>query len=214
MTVATTLGLIGASLILGLAVSLLYKFIQDKNGYNTALTVTLLMVPVTVTFIIVMLGNNLLVAFTLAGVLSLVRYRSMLLHPKDIAFILLSIAVGVACGIGYVAYAVLFTVIFTIVMVVITLTGFGAWGRSVYQLRILIPESLSFDGVFDDVLNEYSASWRLRKIRTTDFGTVFEMNYIVKLKKDTDKKEFLDKLRCKNGNLQVVLNLEPDETKV
>lgn len=213
MTVLTTLCLLGASLILGFAVSLLYKFLQDKNGFNSALSVTLIMVPVTLTFIIVMLGNNLLVVFTLAGVLTLVRYRSMLLHPKDIAFILLSSAVGVACGIGYVAYALLFTVLFAVIMIVIAFTGYGSQGRSVYRLRILIPESLNFEGVFDEILNEYTTSWRLSKIRTTDFGTVFEMNYVIKMKKDVKTKEFIDKLRCKNGNLQVMLNLEPDEAK-
>ena len=214
MSVGSTLGILGAALVLGLAVALLYKFIQDRGGYNTALTVTLAILPVTLTFIIVMLGNNLLVAFTFAGVLTLVRYRSVQLHPKDIAFILLAIAVGVACGIGYLAYAVLFAVVFSAVMIVLTLTGFGGSARSVYQLRILIPETLSFDGVFDDVLNEYSTAWRLCRIRTTDFGTVFEMDFSVKLKKNVDRKEFLDKVRCKNGNLQVTLNLEPDETKV
>ncbi len=214
MSVGSTLGILGAALALGIAAALLYKFVQNKSGNNSALTVTLMILPVTLTFIILMLGNNLLVAFTFAGVLTLVRYRSVQLQPKDIAFILMAIAVGVGCGIGYLAYSVLFAVVFSAVMLVITFTGVGSFSRSVYQLRILIPETLSFDGVFDDVLNEYASSWRLCRIRTTDFGTVFEMNFSVKLKKGVDRKEFLDKIRCKNGNLQVTLNLEPDETKI
>ena len=211
---STSLIILGIALALGIAISLLYKFIQDRSGLNTSLTVTLLIMPITLAFIVFMIGHSVLQVFILVGLFSLVRFRSMLLHPKDLAFVLLSVAVGVACGIGYVAFAVLFTVIFAAVMIITSVTGYGGAGRSVYQLRILIPETLNFDGVFDDVLNEYTTTWRLRKIRTTDFGTVFEMNYIVKLKGGINRKEFLDKLRCKNGNLQIMLNFEPDETKV
>ena len=214
VTFSASLIILGAALALGIVISLLYKFIQDRAGLNTSLTVTLLIMPVTLAFIVLMIGHSVLQVFILVGLFSLVRFRSMLLHPKDLAFVLLSVAVGVACGIGYVAYAVLFAVIFAAVMTVTTLIGYGSAGRSVYQLRVLIPETLNFDGVFDDVLNEYTTTWRLRKIRTTDFGTVFEMNYLIKLKNGVNRKEFLDKLRCKNGNLQVMLNFEPDETKV
>lgn len=211
---STSLIILGAALLLGIGISLLYKFIQDRNGLNTSLTVTLLITPVTLAFIVFMIGHSVLQVFILVGLFSLVRFRSMLLHPKDISFILLSVAVGVACGIGYVAYAVLFAAVFAAVMIITTLIGYGAAWRSVYQLRVLIPETLNFEGVFDDVLNEYTTTWRLRRIRTTDFGTVFEMNYVIKLKNGVNTKEFLDKLRCKNGNLQVMLNFEPDETKV
>ncbi len=214
VNLSTSLIILGAALVLGIAISLLYKFIQDKNGLNTSLTVTLLIMPITLAFIVFMIGHSVLQVFILVGLFSLVRFRSLHMHPKDLAFILLSVAVGVACGIGYVAYAALFAVIFAAVMIVTTLVGYGAAWRSVYQLRILIPETLNFDGVFDDVLNEYTTAWRLRKIRTTDFGTVFEMNYIIKLKNGVNRKEFIDKLRCKNGNLQVMLNFEPDEKKV
>ena len=78
-------------------------------------------------------------------------------------------------------------------------------------MKIHIPENLSFDGIYDDILNEYTDSWKLRRIQTTDFGTVFELIYIVKLKKGVDRKQFMDKIRCKNGNLNVTLNLLPEE---
>ena len=108
----------------------------------------------------------------------------------------------------------LFTVIFCAVLFVVSLTHFGSLGRDTLLLKILIPENLNFYGVYDDILNEYTTSWKLRRVQTTDFGTVFELLFIIRFKKGIDRKEFVDKIRCRNGNLNVTLNLMPDEEKV
>ena len=202
---------IGGALLLGFAVALLYYFSQKMVGGNTSLSITLIMVPAIIALIVVLIQNNLARAFTLAGSLAIIRYRSQPASPRDIAYVLFSLAIGIACGIGYVAYAALFTVLFCVILFILTITGFGGLGRDTMLLKILIPESLNFDGIYNDVLNEYTDSWKLRRIQTTDFGTVFELVYVVKLKKGKDRKEFMDKIRCKNGNLSVTLNLLPDE---
>ena len=214
LTLPAALLMIGTALLLGFGVALLYYFTQRKAGGSTTLSVTVLIVPAIVALIVLLIQNNLARAFTLAGALALVRYRSEPESPRDIAYILFSVAIGIGCGIGYLMYAVLFTVIFCAVLLVVSLTGFGGLGRDAFLLKILIPESLNFDGVYDELLNEYAVSWKLRRVQTTDFGTVFELLYIVRLKKGVDRKEFVDKIRCKNGNLNVTLNLMPDDEKV
>ena len=214
LTVPAALIMIGSSLLLGFTVAMLYYFTQKRIGGNASLSVTILIVPAIVSLIVVLIQNNLARAFTLAGALSLTRYRSEPASPRDIAYILFSLAIGIACGIGYIAYAVLFTVIFCVVLLAVSLTGFGGLGRDTFLLKILIPENLNFDGVYDELLNEYADSWKLRRVQTAEFGTVFELLYVVKLKKGTDRKEFMDKIRCKNGNLNVTLNLMPDEERV
>ncbi|MBQ7700518.1 MAG: DUF4956 domain-containing protein [Clostridia bacterium] len=202
---------IGSALVLGFIVAMLYYFSQKMIGGNTSLSVTLIMVPAIIALIVVLIQNNLARAFTLAGSLAIIRYRSQPASPRDIAYVLFSLAIGIACGIGYVAYAAVFTVLFCIILFIISITGFGGLGRDTMLLKILIPENLNFDGVYTDILNEYTDSWKLRRIQTTDFGTVFELIYVVKLKKGVDRKVFMDKIRCKNGNLNVTLNLLPDE---
>ncbi len=211
LTLASAFINIGGALVLGFIIALLYYFTQKRAGGSTSLSVTIIMVPAIIALIVVLIQNNLARAFTLAGSLAIIRYRSQPASPRDIAYVLFSLAIGIACGIGYVAYAAVFTVLFCVILFVISITGFGGLGRDTMLLKILIPESLNFDGVYDEILNEYTDSWKLRRIQTTDFGTVFELIYIVKLKKGKDRKEFLDKIRCKNGNLNVTLNLMPDE---
>ena len=211
LTVASAFINIGGALLLGFVVALLYYFTQKRAGGSTSLSVTLIMVPAIIALIVVLIQNNLARAFTLAGSLAIIRYRSQPASPRDVAYVLFSLAIGIACGIGYVAYAAVFTVIFCAILFVISITGFGGLGRDTMLLKILVPESLNFDGIYDDILNEYADSWKLRRVQTTDFGTVFELIYIVKLKKGTDRKQFMDKIRCKNGNLNVTLNLMPEE---
>ena len=211
LTVASAFINIGGALLLGFVVALLYYFTQKRAGGSTSLSVTLIMVPAIIALIVVLIQNNLARAFTLAGSLAIIRYRSQPASPRDVAYVLFSLAIGIACGIGYVAYAAVFTVIFCAILFVISITGFGGLGRDTMLLKILVPESLNFDGIYDDILNEYADSWKLRRVQTTDFGTVFELIYVVKLKKGTDRKQFMDKIRCKNGNLNVTLNLMPEE---
>lgn len=214
LTFPSALLMIGAALLLGFGVALLYYFTQRKAGGSTSLSVTILIVPAIVAMIVLLIQNNLARAFTLAGALALVRYRSEPASPRDIAYVLFSLAIGIACGIGYVAYAALFTVLFCAVLLVISLTGFGGSGRDTLLLKIMIPESLNFDGVYDELLKQYTVSYKLRRVQSTDFGMVFELMYIIKLKKGVDRKEFMDKIRAKNGNLNVTLNLMPDDEKV
>ena len=211
LTVASTFLRVGAALLLGFIVALLYYFTQKRAGSSTSLSVTLIMVPAIISLISVLINNNIVTAFTLAGSLAIIRYRSQPESPRDIAYVLFSLAVGIACGIGFVAYAAVFTVIFCAVFFVISLTGFGGMGRDMMLLKILIPEDLNFDGVYDGILNEYTDSWKLRRVQTADFGTVFELTYIIRLKKGADRKQLIDKIRCKNGNLKVTLNLMPEE---
>ena len=211
LTVASAFINIGGALLLGFVIALLYYFTQKRAGGSTSLSVTLIMVPAVIALIVVLIQNNLARAFTLAGSLAIIRYRSQPASPRDVAYVLFSLAIGIACGIGYVAYAAIFTVIFCAILFVISITGFGSLGRDTMLLKIHIPENLSFDGIYDDILNEYADSWKLRRVQTTDFGTVFELIYIVKLKKGVDRKQFMDKIRCKNGNLNVTLNLMPEE---
>ena len=202
---------IGGALLLGFIVALLYYFTHRREGRSTFLSVTLIMIPGIIALIVVLIQNNIARAFTLAGSLAIIRYRSQPASPLDIAYLLLSLAIGIGCGIGYVAYAAVFTLLFCVILLVISLTGFGGLGRDTLLLKILIPESLNFDGIYDELLSEYADSWKLRRVQTTDFGTVFELLYIVKLKKGADRKAFMDKIRCKNGNLNVTLNLMPEE---
>ena len=74
------------------------------------------------------------------------------------------------------------------------------------QLRILIPEDMNYTGAFDDIFEAYTSGATLEKVKTTNMGTLFELTYQVQMKKDADEKKFIDEIRCRNGNLKIMLS--------
>lgn len=194
-----------SSLALGLVISLSYIYTHRKDEYSASFSVTLIMLPAIIAMIILLIGNNVARAFSLAGAFSLIRFRSAPGDSKDIACVFFSLGVGLACGMGYIGYAALFAFILCGVMIILTSIGFGRKNTSPMRLKIVIPEDMDYQGVFDAILSEYTSSFKLSKVKTAEFGSLFEITYDLTLKNDGASKQFIDKLRCLNGNLNVAL---------
>jgi len=213
LDIVSMLESLGAALILGFVISLFYLKTHRDEGYAPNYPITLIMLPAIISVIILLIGNNVARAFSLAGAFSLIRFRSAPGDPKDIAYVLFSLGVGLACGMGYIAYATVFALIMCLAMTFLHYIKFAGTQDSCMRLKITVPEDLNFQGLFDDILNKYTDSWSLSRIKTRDFGTLFEVCYNVKLKPSAKQKEFIDELRCRNGNLNISLTLREYEGK-
>lgn len=214
LTLTNALIIIVSALALGLLISVVYMKTHKKEGYAGSFPATLIMLPAIIAIIILLVGNNVARAFSLAGAFSLIRFRSAPGDPKDIAYVFFTLAVGLACGIGYVGYATIFAVILCIVMLILTAVKFGNVKSDPMTLKITIPENLNYQGLFDDILKQYTASYVLKRVKTSDFGALFEITYHITLKQDSNNKEFIDALRCRNGNLNISLTLRETEEKI
>ncbi len=205
---------LGAALLLGLIISLAYIRTHKEEGYSAGFTITLIMLPAIISIIIMLIGNNIARAFSLAGAFSLIRFRSAPGDPKDIAYVFFTLAVGLACGMGYLAYGLIFVIVLCLVMTLLHNFNFGKPKNSCMQLKISIPEDLNFQNLFDDILENYTSSWSLKRVKTADFGTIFEVVYTINLKSAADQKQFIDELRCRNGNLNISLTLKEYDDRV
>ena len=210
LTLANTLIIIGASIILGLIISISYMKTSKEEVVTSGFAVTLIMLPAIISIIILLVGNNVARAFSLAAAFSIIRFRSEPKDPKDISYIFFTLAVGLSAGMGYVGYAVLFTIILCLIMFILKFINYGEADKSFFELRITIPENLNYENVFDDVLKKYTSSWMFKKVKTKEFGSLFEITYTVVMKNENQKK-FIDELRCRNGNLGVVLSVPQEE---
>lgn len=202
------------SIILGLIISLSYMKTNNKDRFGSNFSVTLVTLPVIIAIIILLVGNNVARAFSLAGAFSIIRFRSAPGDPKDIAYIFFTLAVGLACGMGYIGYSILFTFVLCSTMLILEKFNFGTNKEKTMQLKIVVPEDLNFEGVFDSILNEYTNSYSVERVRTRDFGALFEITYLIKLKQGVSSKKLLDELRCKNGNLNISLTSSISESKL
>jgi hypothetical protein len=192
------------AIILGTLISLLYILTHRKEGYSQSYVMSMVMLPTIVTLIL-LLVNTQIGAISLAGTLALVRFRSVAGDPKDISYIFFAMAMGVACGLGYIGFAILFFILLGAVLFVMSEVDFGGCKKRHMTLKIAIPENLDYQGVFEPVLNRYTTFHKLRRVKTTNFGTLFELIYSVDVLENIDQKKFVDELRALNGNMTINL---------
>ena len=172
----------------------------------------ILLAPI-VGLVILVIGNNIATAFSLAGAFALVRFRSAPGDPKDIAFVFMSVTMGLTCGLGYWIFAAFATVVLCAIIIVLHLTKYAQKKGNIYELKITVPETLNYVGAFDEVLKKYTHSFRLVRVKSVDFGALFEISFSVALKDDKQMRELMDDVRALNGNLKVMLSTEATATK-
>lgn len=189
------------SLVLGVGVALVGTF-RAHSSQSYALTLAVL--PAAVQVVIMLVNGNIGAGVAVAGAFSLVRFRSAPGTGREISAIFLAMAIGLATGMGYVTLAVLFFLILAGVMLLLTAVKFGRGQEAARVLKITIPEDLDYDGLFDDLFEHYTSSHSLEKVKTTNMGTLYELRYRITLKEEPVPKAFLDELRCRNGNLNIV----------
>lgn len=194
------------ALAFGGLIALTYYKTQEEM-YQRSMAVTLLMLPIILSVIILFIGSNIARAFSLAGTLSIIRFRSAPGDPKDIGFIFFDIAAGLACGTGLYGYGALFVVLLCAIIIWVEKFNFFEKRETQKILKITIPENLNYQGAFDEILKKYTKSYKLTKIKTTDLGSLFELCYSVIMLNNKDEQEFINELRCRNGNLNIILSV-------
>lgn len=191
----------GVSLVLGLIIALVY---MTQGNYSKNFLITLVLLPALVQVVIMLVNGNLGTSVAVMGAFSLVRFRSLPGTSKEIIGIFFAMVVGLATGMGYVSYAVVFTIVLALVLLLLEKTKFGDRDGGEKSLKITIPESLDYSQVFEDLFEEFTTSHVLNTVKTTNMGSLYELQYLIHLKTDKSEKEFIDELRCRNGNLTIL----------
>lgn len=194
---------IGTALVMGIVLSMVYML---SGTYTKSYIATLVILPVLVQTVIMLVNGSLGVGMAVMGAFSLVRFRSVPGTSREISGILFAMVIGLATGMGYIYYAIIIGVIVSILMIIMGKTRFGEDNQDKKLLRILIPEDLDYTTVFDDLLEEYTSFYQIEQVRTTNLGSMFDIRYSVILKDEKMEKKFLDELRCRNGNLSIMLS--------
>ena len=207
MTVGSSLLMVASALVMGVLVALVYMFVCRKTGYRKDVVMTFAFIPPIVCAIILLVGNNLVYALSMGGIFTLVRWRSQQTSQQDLTYTLYAVAAGAACGIGFVAYGFLFTVVIGAAMILLDVVKFGENKSTTLRLRVTVPEDLNSEGLFDEVLAKYTSHFQLIEVKTSNFGSLYDMIYMIRLKPESSRKELVDQIRTKNGNLNVVLTL-------
>lgn len=196
---------IGLSLVLGLLMALTYMY---RTRCTKSFVVTLALLPAVVCVVIMMVNGNVGTGVAVAGAFSLVRFRSVPGTAKEICVLFLAMGAGLIAGMGYLGFAVLFTLIMCAIYILYNCFDLGAKRNAdAYRtISITIPEGLNYSDVFDDVFAEYTLSHELIRVKSTNMGSMFKLTYNAVLGDASKEKEMIDKLRCRNGNLEIAVS--------
>lgn len=201
---------LAASIFCGLMIAKTYTV---KNTYSKSFICSLVMIPAIIQTIIMMVNGNLGTGVAIMGAFSLIRFRSTPGSSKEMSILFLAMASGLATGMGQVWFAFLFTILMCALFLALHLTSFGAMPGHVKSLKITLPETIEEVEILDPILNEYTSSFQLEKVKTSSLGSLFEAEYTIRLKKGINQKQLIDKLRVCNRNLPITLTkaLEREE---
>ena len=201
MTVQSFLICTAASVVLGLLSALVCRY---KNRTSQSFLITIAVLPAIVQTVIILVNGNIGAGVAVAGAFSLVRFRSAQGSAREITAIFMVMAIGIATGMGYVYLAFILFAVVALFQLAMVAFNFGGHDASERTLKITIPEDLDYEGIFDDIFAEYTKSAKLESVKTTNLGTLYELRYTVTLKQDQVPKAFMDELRTRNGNLNIV----------
>lgn len=196
-----------ASLVFGIAIAAVYRF---HNAASKSFFITLSLLPAMVQIVIMMVNGNLGAGVAVMGAFSLVRFRSVPGTAREIAAIFFAMAVGLATGMGYLFYAFLFLLVVGGAMLLLSVAPIARRAEGERELKVVIPETLDYEGIFDDLFEQYTDNAELVRVKTTNMGSLYELDYRIRLKNSTVPKAFLDALRCRNGNLNIVCGRIPE----
>ena len=196
---------LGASLVIGILMAFAYMY---RTRYTKSFVVTLALLPAVVCVVIMMVNGNVGTGVAVAGAFSLVRFRSVPGTAKEICTLFLAMGAGLIAGMGYLGFALLFTAVMCIMFVLYNRLDFGTKKNSqIFKtFTITIPEDLDYSGIFDDIFSEFTTSHDLVRVKSTNMGSMFKLTYNVMLRDVTREKEMIDKIRCRNGNLEITVS--------
>ena len=196
------------ALVLGFIIALTHKY---TSRYTKEYLITLGMIPFLVQLVILLVNGNLGAGIATAGAFSLIRFRSLPGNAKEIITVFFAMVVGLTIGSGYAFLAVLTGLLGCIILVIYDKIKLFDKNPKEKYLTITIPEDVDYQKELNDIFDNYTKKKELLKVKTIDMGSMFQLKYLIELKKDHQEKEFIDELRVRNGNLKIILSSIGDD---
>ena len=194
--------IMAAALLIGIGFSLITSI---KTSSSKSFVITTALIPLAVSMVIMLVNGNIGAGVAVAGAFSLIRFRSTPGTAKEICVIFLDMAIGLALGMGYVGYAVIFAIVASLALLGLSYINIFRIKENEKFIRVMIPEDLDYPTVFDDIFKKYTTKVELLKVKSKNMGSMFALTYAVTLKDVNKEKDLVDELRCRNGNLEIMV---------
>lgn len=199
-TIQTYLICTAVSLALGALIALTANF---RAKQSKSFLLALFLIPAIVQTVIMLVNGSVGTGVAVMGAFSLVRFRSVAGSAKEIVSIFLAMATGLATAMGYIGLAIVIVSILCIAMIIASFIRLKEKDDLVRELKITVPEDLNYAHSFDDVFEKYTKVYKLQNVKTTNMGSLYKLSYNIELRSEDDIQDFINDLRCRNGNLEI-----------
>ena len=202
------------SFCIGQVIGWMYMWTHRGLSYSQSFSSTLVVMPVLVCLVMLLMADNLVIAFGLLAVFAVVRFRNVLKDTRDTMFILWTIVQGMAVGTLKFEIAIMGCILISVILAYLKFTMFGA--RNLYDAVI----SMQVDG--DGTMSQKACNRIFdrhvlkitRKSRRRAGDDATEMSYHVLLRNPVRSDEFLDDLMSAEEFTGVNLFLATDESEI
>jgi hypothetical protein len=205
---------LGLSFVLSMVLAWVYRFTHRGVSYSQSYVHTLVVMGTVVSLIMLVIGSNIARAFALVGALSIVRFRNAMKESRDIGFIFMVMAVGMAVGTRFYLLACFAAVLLSVFVVLLYKLNLFAKQVRERILRIQLPVDRDHEQAFAEVFREYLEEQRIISMETVRAGVLQEVVYSVVLKKKATPAELIEAVRKVNDNQKVTLVLGQQEIDI
>lgn len=211
ITTADVLANLIAALVCGLVLSLIYRFTYRGPSYSVSFVNALVLLTIISALVILVIGNNLARAFGLVGAMSIIRFRTAVRDTMDMVYIFLSLAIGMACGIGLNVIALLGVIVAGIIIILMSVTHFGAPRRRMHLLHIAYDSQQTPTEEFNKIFSKYCRNVKLVNLKADSNGQL-EAFYQILLKRNNMTLDLTGKLTGIASVKNVQLYFDEDDT--
>jgi len=196
---------------LSMVIAWVYRATHQGTSYAQSFAQTLVIMGMVTALIMLIIGSNIARAFSLIGALSVIRFRNAVKETRDVGFMFLAMAIGMACGTRFYMLATFATAVFAAVLGL--MYHLDVFSKHVIErvLRVRFPAGADHEETLEPVFEAHLTENRLVAMETVAGGTLQELVYIVMLKADTQPNAFLEAVRGVNNNNKVALVIGQQE---
>ncbi len=200
--------------VCGHTIAWVYMFTHTGLSYSRSYVNTLILMPVLVALVMMILANNLVLAFGLMAIFAMVRFRTILRDTLDTAYVLAVIVIGLACGTAKFTSAIIGCVATGGIMFYFWFTGFGTRHRYDLILNIQWLRPLSELSELRQLLHRHSRAAQCASQRSGEGYPGIDLSYRLLLRDPDRRDELLQEVRALNGVARVSSLQASDESEI
>lgn len=205
VTFAGLVTILALSTVLCMISATVYRYCMRGASYSQTFQQTIVLMGIIVSVIMLIIGSNIARAFSLVGALSIIRFRTAIKDPMDVAYLFFSMAVGMACGTQFYGVAIVTTFFISAVIILLTRLNFGSKIFPEHFLEMQFVTGSDPHALLAGCLEEFTIRSTCNRIETVMGGAMLETSYTLQLKPGVSENDFLGRLREINGNNKVRL---------